>query len=47
VEKRVHESVLGREIGIDEATRLGKEIGIDEATRLGKDVHDESIQDDS
>jgi hypothetical protein len=35
VEKRVHESVLGREIGIDEATRLGK------------DVHDESIQDDS
>ena len=35
MEKRVHESVLGRESGIDEATRLGK------------DVHDESIQDDS
>jgi hypothetical protein len=35
VEKRVHESVLGRESGIDEASRLGK------------DVHDESIQDDS
>jgi hypothetical protein len=35
VEKRVHESVLGREIEIDEETRLGN------------DVHDESIQDDS
>jgi hypothetical protein len=35
VEKRVNETVLGREIGIDEATRLGN------------DVHDESIQDDS
>jgi hypothetical protein len=30
VEKRVHESVLGRESGIDEETRLGK------------DVHDDS-----
>jgi hypothetical protein len=37
VEKRVHESVLGREIGIDEATRLGKDVSI----------HDESIQYDS
>jgi hypothetical protein len=35
VEKRVHESVVGREIEIDEATRLGK------------DLHEESIQDDS
>jgi hypothetical protein len=37
VEKRVHESVLRREIGIDEATRLEKDVSI----------HDESIQDDS
>jgi len=35
VEKRVHESVLGGESGIDEATQLGNV------------VHDESIQDDS
>jgi hypothetical protein len=37
VEKRVHESVLGREIEIEEATRLGKDVSI----------QDESIQDDS
>jgi hypothetical protein len=37
VEKRVHESVLGREIGIEEETRLGKDVFI----------QDESIQNDS
>jgi hypothetical protein len=28
VEKRVHESVLGREIGFDEATRLENDVSI-------------------
>ena len=28
MEKRVHESVLGREIGIEEATILGKDVSI-------------------
>jgi hypothetical protein len=28
VEKRVHESVLGREIGIEETTKLGKDVSI-------------------
>ena len=42
MEKRVHESVLRREIGIEEATRLGKDVSIKDVS-----IKDESIQDDS